>query len=104
MIVEMRTYRLKPNMRAQFLEIFLSRSIPEHTRLGMAIRGPYLSIDDPNTFLFMRVFPDIASRESMKTAFYEGALWGQELENVLMAMIETYDEVAVSDSDCPIRW
>jgi hypothetical protein len=101
MIVEMRTYRLKPNMRARFLEIFLTQSVPEHRRLGMAIRGPYLSIDNPDTFFFMRGFPDLPSRESLKTAFYEGPLWKQELEKVLMPMIETYDVVVVDDSEQP---
>jgi hypothetical protein len=40
MVIEMRTYRLKPNTRGRFLEIFRSQSIPEHRRLGMTILGP----------------------------------------------------------------
>jgi hypothetical protein len=91
-------------MRGRFLEVFLSKSIPEHRRLGMRIRGPYLCIDDPDTFFFMRGFPDLPSRESLKAAFHEGPLWKQELENVLMPMIETYDVVVVEDSDYPIPW
>jgi len=70
----MRTFKLKPNMQSPFLEIFLTKSMPEHARLGMAIRGPYLSVDDADTFLFMRGFPDVASPESLKAAFYEGPL------------------------------
>jgi hypothetical protein len=31
MIIEMRTYKTKSGERAQFLEIFRSRSIPAHT-------------------------------------------------------------------------
>ena len=57
MIIEMRTYKLKPGMRAQFLEIFRSKSIPAHVLLGMKILGPFLSIEDPDTFFFMRGFP-----------------------------------------------
>lgn len=52
MIVEMRTYRLKPGMRTAFLEVFRSRSIPEHLRLGMRISGPFLSVEDPDVFFF----------------------------------------------------
>ena len=104
MIVEMRTYKLKPDMRAHFLEIFRTQSIPEHRRLGMQILGPYLSIDDPDRFFFMRGFPDLASREPMKATFYEGALWKRELEGVLMPMIDKYEVVLVDDSENAIHW
>ena len=43
----------------------------------------------------MRGFPDLASRDSMKARFYEGRLWKEELENVLMPMLERYDVVVV---------
>jgi hypothetical protein len=45
----MRTYRLKAGMRERFLEVFRTRSVPEHHRLGMKILGPFLSIEDSDT-------------------------------------------------------
>lgn len=104
MIIEMRTYRTKPGKRAEFLEIFRSRSIPAHADIGMKILGPFLSLEDPDTFFFMRGFPDVASREPMKARFYEGELWKRELEHVLMPMLHTYDVVLVADPDGQIRW
>jgi hypothetical protein len=104
MIVEMRTYRLKPGCRSRFLEIFRSRSAPAHAEIGMKILGPFLSIEDPDVFFFMRGFPDLASREPMKAKFYEGDLWKNELEGVLMPMIEKYEVVVVEDADHLIRW
>jgi heme-degrading monooxygenase HmoA len=58
MIVEMRTYKLKPGRRAEFLEIFRTRSLPAHQQIGMKILGPFLSVEDPDIFFFMRGFPD----------------------------------------------
>jgi hypothetical protein len=104
MIVEMRTYKLKPDMRPRCLEIFRSKSIPEHRRLGMKITVPYVSVDDPDTLFFMRGFPDLASRTSLKAAFYEGTLWRQKLESVLMPMIDKYDVVVLDDTEHPIQW
>jgi hypothetical protein len=104
MIIEMRTYKLKPGMRAQFLEIFRSKSIPAHALLGMKILGPFLSIEDPDTFFFMRGFPNLDSREPMKAMFYEGDLWKRELENVMMPMIDKYEVVVVDDSEDLIQW
>ena len=97
MIVEMRTYKLKPGTRARFLEIFRSKSIPNHLELGMKILGPFLSVENPDTFFFMRGFPDLASREPMKASFYDGDLWKRELEHVLMPMIDKYEVVLVDD-------
>jgi NIPSNAP len=104
MIIEMRTYKTKPGCRARFIEIFRSKSIPAHQEIGMKILGPFLSVEDPDTFFFMRAFPDLASRESMKARFYEGELWKSELENLLMPMLEKYDALLVDDPGDLIRW
>jgi len=104
MIIEMRTYKLKPGKRLEFLEIFRTKSIPAHDEIGMKILGPFLSVEDPDTFFFMRGFPDLPSREPMKAKFYGGKLWKEELENVLMPMIEKYEVVLVDDPEGLVRW
>ena len=104
MIIEMHTYKTKPGKRSEFLEIFRSRSIPAHEEIGMKILGPFLSIEDADTFFFMRGFPDLASREPMKAKFYEGELWKLELENILMPMLENYEAVLVEDAEHLVKW
>jgi hypothetical protein len=104
MIIEMRTYKTKPGKRTQFLEIFRSKSIPAHKNIGMKIIGPFLSVEDADTFFFMRGFPDLPSREPMKAKFYEGELWKAELEGIMMPMLEKYDVVLVDDPDGQVRW
>ena len=104
MIIEMRTYKTKPGRRSEFLEIFRSKSVPAHEEIGMKILGPFLSIEDADTFFFMRGFPDLASREPMKAKFYEGKLWKDELENVLLPMLENYEAVVVEDADGLVHW
>jgi len=104
MIIEMRTYKIKPDLRAKFLETFESRSVAEHQKIGMKILGPFLSVEDADTFFFMRAFPDLESREPLKTQFYEGKLWKEELEQKLMPMIEKYDVVVVEAKDDLGSW
>jgi hypothetical protein len=104
MIIEMRTYKAKPGKRSEFLEIFRSKSVPAHAEIGMKILGPFLSIEDADTFFFMRGFPDIPSREPMKAKFYEGELWKRELEHVLMPMLEKYEVVVIDDPQGLVRW
>jgi hypothetical protein len=95
----MRTYKTKPGCRSQFLEIFRSKSIPAHVEIGMKLLGPFLSVEDPDTFFFMRCFPDLDSREPMKAKFYQGELWKGELESVLMPMLEAYEALVVDDPE-----
>jgi heme-degrading monooxygenase HmoA len=104
MIIEMRTYKLKPGKRSEFLDIFRARSVPAHDDIGMKILGPFLSVEDSDTFFFMRGFPDLDSREPMKAKFYEGKLWKSELENILMPMIEKYNVVVVDDPEGLVHW
>jgi hypothetical protein len=104
MIIEMRTYKTKPGKRAEFLEIFRTKSIPAHVEIGMKILGPFLSVEDPDTFFWMRGFPDLPSREPMKAKFYEGELWKRELESLLLPILEKYDVVLVEDAENRLRW
>src|SRR5947208_10501209 len=104
MIIEMRTYKTKPGKRSQFLEIFRSKSIPAHTEIGMKILGPFLSIEDPDTFSFMRGFPDVVCREPMKATFYDCELWKRDRGNILMPMLDKYGVVVVEDLEDGFGW
>ena len=104
MIIELRTYKTKPGRRDEFLAVFCTKSIPAHAEIGMKILGPLLSIEDPDTFFFMRGFPNLQSREPMKAKFYEGDLWKNELEARLMPMLEKYEVVLVDDPGGLVRW
>ena len=104
MIIEMRTYKTKPGRRADFLEVFYFLNNTANTEISMKILGPFLSVEDPDTFFFMRGFPDVASPEPMKARFYEGEPWKSELESILMPMLEKCEVVVVEDSEGLIRW
>lgn len=104
MIVEMRTYQTKAGARERFLRLFEEVSIPEHRQLGMPIIGPFLAVEDPDTFFFMRGFPDMESRDALKEQFYGGSLWLERLEGELMPLLEHYDVVLVDDPGGKIAW
>ncbi len=98
-VIEMRTYRTRPGLRAEFLEIFRAKTVPAHEAIGMKVIGPFLAVDDPDVFFWMRVFPDARARDAMKSAFYDGPLWKEDLEGTLFPMLERYDVVLVEDVD-----
>jgi hypothetical protein len=99
MIIEMRTYKIKPGLRAKFLKAFEAKGRPEHERIGMKILGPFLSIEDDDTFFWMRAFPDEQSRARMREQFYEGKLFKEDLEQNHVPMLEKYDVVVVEAKD-----
>ncbi len=93
MIVEVRSYRIKPGKREEFIKLFETRAIPAQRTYGMKVTGPFLDVENPNKFVFLRSFPSIEERERMRDAFYGGELWKNELEHLAMPLLESYDVI-----------
>jgi heme-degrading monooxygenase HmoA len=98
MIVEVRSYRIKPGRREEFIQFFETRAVPAQRSHGMKILGPLLDVENPNKFVFLRSFPSLEERERMRDAFYEGELWKNELEAIAMPMIDSYDVILCETS------
>jgi len=98
MIVEVRSYRIKPGRREEFVRLFETRAVPAQRAHGMQILGPLLDLEDPDRFVFLRSFPSLGERDRMKEAFYEGDLWKNELEALAMPMLESYDVILCETS------
>lgn len=90
MIVEVRTYKIKPGRRDEFIRFFETRAVPAQLADGMKILGPLVDVENPDTFVWLRGFPSLAERDRMKEAFYEGKEWKNELEAVAMPLLESY--------------
>ena len=98
MIVEVRSYRISPGRREEFLEFFEKRSIPALRSYGMQVMGPLIDLENPNKFVWLRSFPSLKERNRMKDAFYGGDLWKNELEAIAMPMLESYDVILCETS------
>jgi hypothetical protein len=98
MIVEVRSYRVAPGRLDEFITFFKTRAIPAQRSFGMKVFGPLLDLEDPNRFIWLRGFPSLEERERMKTLFYEGKLWKNELEAIAMPMLESYEAVLCETS------
>ena len=104
MIIEMRTYKIEAGKRGEFVKILETKVIAAHQKIGVKILGAFLSVEDDDTFFWMRAFPDQQSREQMRNEFYEGKLWKEELEQKLMPILEKYDVVVVEAKDGLGEW
>jgi hypothetical protein len=105
MIVEVRSYRIKPGKRAEFIELFEKRAVPTMRKYGMKVVGPMLDVENPNKFVFLRSFPSLEERDRMKDAFYGGEIWKNELEGLAMPLLESYDVILCETSPgCVFDW
>lgn len=98
MIVEVRSYRIKPGRREEFIKLFETRAVPAQRSHGMKILGPLLDLENPNKFVWLRSFPSLEERDRMKSDFYESELWKNELEPIAMPMLESYDVILCETS------
>lgn len=98
MIVEVRSYRVKPGHREEFIKFFETRAVPAQRAFGIEILGPLLDLENPNKFVWLRSFPSLDERDRMKHAFYDGELWKNELESIAMPLIESYDVILCETS------
>ena len=103
MIVEIRTYTLKPGTRSTAAAAF-DKLLPACQALGMKVAGPWLSTEDPNVLVWMRGFADVKARTAMTGAFYNGSAWQNELSGIFMPILEKYDVVPVEMAETAVNW
>lgn len=71
MIVEVRSYRIEPGRRAEFIRFFETRAVPALRAHGIQVTGPLIDLENPNKFVWLRSFPSLEERDRMGTAFYD---------------------------------
>jgi hypothetical protein len=69
-VVELRQYTLQPGTRERFIALFEHEFIESQEELGMTVIGQFRDLDDPNRFVWLRGFVDMASRGKTLPAFY----------------------------------
>ena len=74
-IVELRRYTLHPGQRDVLIELFDREFVETQEATGMRVLGQFRDLGDPDQFVWVRGFPDMATRRAALTAFYTGPAW-----------------------------
>jgi NIPSNAP len=74
-VVELRRYTLEPGARETLVELFDREFVEAQESLGMRILGTFRDLDDPEQFVWLRGFDDLAGRAPALGAFYSGPVW-----------------------------
>ncbi len=74
-VLELRQYKIVAGQRDAFVALFEREFVESQEALGMRLVGQYRDLDDPNRFVWLREFPDMAHRGTALTSFYTGPVW-----------------------------
>lgn len=74
-VVELRQYTLKPGKRDVLIDLFEREFIESQEVTGMRIIGTFRDLNNPDRFVWLRGFLDMAARAKALEEFYDGPVW-----------------------------
>ncbi len=74
-VYELRQYKIVKGERERFMRLFDAAFVESQEAVGMRLYGQFADLDDPDRFVWIRGFDDMASRERALGAFYFGPVW-----------------------------
>lgn len=98
MILEIRTYRLKPGTREEFVRLMREVSVPMLTAAGIdTVRyGQSIVDEDGNEEAYlMRAFPSLQAHEAQEEAFYGSDEWRRGPREAILACIDSYHSIVI---------
>jgi hypothetical protein len=91
-VVELRQYTLHPGQRDTLTEVFMRHLVDGQEAVGMRILGVYHDLDRDDRFVWLRSFPDMATRKAALARFYfESDVWKTYGPTAAGTMIDSDD-------------
>jgi hypothetical protein len=90
-VLELRQYTLHPGQRDVLIDLFEREFVETQEAVGMSVLGQFRDLDAPDRFVWLRGFPDMASRAESLTAFYGGPVWQAHRAEANATMIDSSD-------------
>ncbi|MFD8377099.1 NIPSNAP family protein [Streptomyces sp. NPDC059679] len=90
-VIELRQYTLRPGRRDELIELFDREFVETQEETGMVVLGQFRDLDDPNRFVWLRGFRDMAVRHRALTAFYGGPVWAEHGPRANDTMVDSDD-------------
>jgi hypothetical protein len=88
-IVELRQYTLHPGKRDVLVDLFDRELVESQESLGMQVIGQFRDVDDPDRFVWLRGFRDMATRADGLKGFYGGPVWKDHRDVANATMIDS---------------
>ena len=101
-MVEIRTYHLKPGKRAQFHQMLTEESLSMLHDQGIRVVRFGPSLHDKDSYVLIRAFSSMPSRIQQEEAFYGSENWLKHYDERVMAMIDISVTVVISMSEAAV--
>lgn len=74
-VIELRQYTLKRSRRDAMIDLFERAFVDTQEAVGIRLIGQFRDMDDPDRFVWLRGFTDMAARKQALEDFYFGPVW-----------------------------
>jgi hypothetical protein len=90
-VIELRQYKLHPGQTEALVTLFDREFVETQESVGMRVIGQFRDLDQPDKFVWLRGFADMASRSAGLQAFYGGPVWAAHRNAANATMIDSDD-------------
>jgi NIPSNAP len=104
-ILEIRTYRLRPGTRDEFVRVMRDEGMPLLAAHGIDVVdcGPSLADEDGHEEAYLiRAYPSLDAREAQEEAFYGSAEWRDGPREAIVARIEAYHTIVIGSTEAAV--
>ena len=101
-ILEIRTYRLKPGTRDEFVRLMREESVPllEQAGIQMVDCGASLEAEDGHEEAYLiRAFESLAARREQEERFYSSDAWRLGPRDAILSRIDSYHTIVLEASE-----
>lgn len=89
-ILEIRSYSLRPNARAEFIRLFYQEALPMLERWKVDVVAFGQSLEREEGAYLIRAYDSLIQREQSQEAFYGSPEWREGPREGLVSKIESY--------------
>ena len=90
-VLELRQYTLHPGRRDELIALFEREFVDTQEDVGSHVLATFRDLDDPDRFVWLRGFADMAARGDALAAFYGGPVWQAHREAANATMVDSDD-------------
>lgn len=98
-VLELRQYTLFPGQRDVLIDLFDREFVESQEAVGMSVVGQFRDLEDPDRFVWLRGFRDMASRAAALHAFYGGPVWQAHRDAANATMEDSSDVLLLRPID-----
>ncbi|MFO7600838.1 MAG: NIPSNAP family protein [Candidatus Desulfacyla sp.] len=88
MFFELRQYRIKDGKRDRWVKLMEEKIIPFQVSKGMVFVGSFISLDEPDLYIWIRRFESEEEADRLYRKVYESDFWRTEIKPFADEMLD----------------